>query len=76
MSTWHQRISWNLGRHHAIKRLIYRRPWWINEAYYALGYAYAKYIENPAAKEPPASPGLVDFLVDVAEAVKKDERDG
>jgi hypothetical protein len=58
--SWHQRVSWKLGRDHGSEGRPYCRPWWINEAFYALGYAYAKYIEHPTADEV-ASPRLIDL---------------
>jgi hypothetical protein len=39
---WHKAISWKLGESDAVEGRPYRRPWWTNEAHYALAYSYAK----------------------------------
>jgi len=44
---WHQTISWKLGYRHGIRGRPYSRPWWVNEAHYALAYTYARHLENP-----------------------------
>jgi hypothetical protein len=44
---WHQATSWKLGRRHGAQGKPYNRPWWANEANYALAYTYAKLIETP-----------------------------
>lgn len=48
---WHQATSWKLGHSHGAQRKPYDRPWWADEAYYALAYTYAKLIETPPARE-------------------------
>jgi len=60
MLKWHQRISWKLGYRHGMEGLPYRRPWWINEAFYALGYEYARHIATQR-HEDAASPNLSDL---------------
>jgi hypothetical protein len=46
---WHKAISWKLGRIHGIQGRPYDRPWWVNEAFYALSYTHAKLVEIPSA---------------------------
>ena len=47
----HKAISWKLGQSDANRGRPYNRPWWVNEAYYALAYTHARLIEiTPAAK--------------------------
>lgn len=41
---WHKATSWKLGESDATLGRPYNRPWWANEAYYALAYAYAKLV--------------------------------
>jgi hypothetical protein len=47
---WHQTISWKLGYGHARAGRPHRSPWWVNEALYALSYAYARHIETPTSE--------------------------
>lgn len=42
---WHQTISWKLGHSHGTEGRPYNRPWWVNEAHYAIAYTYAKQVE-------------------------------
>jgi hypothetical protein len=55
---WHRAISWTLGREHGKQGRPYNRPWWVNEAHYALAYTHAKLIEIQSATD--ASPTLMD----------------
>jgi hypothetical protein len=55
---WHRAISWKLGHSHGTRGRTYSRPWWINEAFYALAYTHAKLIEIPPARA--ASFKLID----------------
>jgi hypothetical protein len=48
---WHQTISWTLGHGHGTEGRPYCRPWWVNEALYALAYTYAKRFEIPTVGE-------------------------
>jgi hypothetical protein len=43
---WHQTVSWKLGYRHGIEGRPYDRPWWANEALYALAFTYATRIEK------------------------------
>lgn len=52
---WHKAISWSLGESDATSGRSYSRPWWTNEAYYALAYTYAK-----LAEAEPVSPRLLN----------------
>jgi hypothetical protein len=48
---WHKAMSWNLGQSDATRGRPYNRPWWVNEAYYALAYTHARLIEiTPSGK--------------------------
>jgi hypothetical protein len=48
---WHRATSWKLGRSHGKQGRPYNRPWWVDEAHYALAYTHAKLIEiRPAAE--------------------------
>jgi hypothetical protein len=48
---WHKAISWKLGQSDANRGRPYNRPWWVNEAYYALAYTHARLIKiTPAGK--------------------------
>jgi hypothetical protein len=60
MLKWYQRISWKLGHRHGMEGQTYHRPWWINEAFYALGYEYARHIETQRLEEA-ASPSPIDL---------------
>lgn len=48
---WHRAISWTLGHEHGKQGRPYTRPWWVNEAYYALAYTHTKLIEIQPATE-------------------------
>jgi hypothetical protein len=55
---WHRAISWKLGRIDGQRGRPYNRPWWVNEAHYALAYTQAKLIEIRPSTE--ASLTLID----------------
>jgi hypothetical protein len=62
---WHRAISWKLGRSHGKQGRPYNRPWWVNEAHYALAYTHAKLIEI----RPPAEASLALINQEVGSAL-------
>ncbi len=48
---WHLAMSWKLGHCHGTDGRPYNRPWWVNEAHYALAYTYAKFVESSPVEE-------------------------
>ena len=62
---WHRAISWKLGRSHGKLGRPYNRPWWVNEAHYALAYTHAKLIEI----RPPAEASLMLINQEVESAL-------